>query len=146
MKLPAILVAFMSLVLFSCSRDMDGLRPNNTSLEGNWRMVVVKDNSTGFLSAKPGAITGDVDLSFVTVNSIKGFFNGKTPTNTLYADYTLGEIDGISIPCVSATKVAETSWGLDFLHNITSADNYSFEEDGKLRIHTAKKTLFFEKN
>ena len=146
MTRPGILVALLSLALFSCTRSVDRLRTNNDSLEGNWRMVAVKDNSTGFIQSKPGAIPGDVDVTFVAVTTGNGFINGKTPTNTLYADYRLGEIDGITIPSVAATKVAETSWGLDFLYNITKANTYSFEQDGKLRIHTEKKTLFFERN
>jgi hypothetical protein len=142
-----IMTAVLALALFSCSRDMDDeFRGNNEKLEGSWRMVAVKDNATGLTQTKPGSITGDVDIIFVAVNTAKGFINGKTPTNTLYADYSLGEIDIITISSVASTKVAETSWGLDFLYNARKADTYSFEQDGKLRIHTEKKTLFFERN
>ena len=151
MRRPGLLVAaLMSLALFSCSRNGDHLLvANNLSLEGNWRMVTVRDNSSGFMHTKPGAITGDVDITFVPVAPGKGFINGKTPTNELFKDcnqYTLGEGDKIAIPCISVTKVAETSWGLDFLQNITKSDSYSIEPDGKLRIHAEKKTLYFERN
>lgn len=145
MKRSGLLTALLSLVLFSCTRSVDFRTTNNASLEGRWRMQAVKDNTTGLTYTKPGAITGDVEITIVAVTTANGFFNGKTPTNTLYADYTLGEIDIITIPSVAATKVAETSWGLDFLYNITKSNTYSFEQDGKLRIHTEKKTLFFEK-
>lgn len=147
MKRPGLLVSLLALVLFSCTdKDSAALRTTNGTLEGNWRMSAVKDNNTGFVHGKPGAITGDVDVTFVTVSTANGFINGKTPTNTLNADYTLGDVDNIYIPAVAATKVAETSWGLDFLYNITKADTYSFEEDGKLRIHTEKVTLYFVRN
>jgi hypothetical protein len=152
MKLPGILLtAILSLALFSCSRnaDADLISTDKASLEGNWRMVLVKDHTSGLTYAKPGAIPGDVDLTFVAVNSDNGFINGKTPTNTLFADYTVYTLAGegkITIPSVAATKVAETSWGLDFLYNVTKSDSYSFTPDGKLRIHTEKKTLYFEKN
>jgi len=43
------------------------------------------------------------------------------------------------------TKVAETSWGDEFVQNITVAQSYSFETDGKLNIHTVSKTLTFRK-
>lgn len=147
MKRSGLLVSLLALVLFSCTdKDEAALGTTNDSLEGSWRMIAVKDNSTGFIHTRPGAITGEVELTFVAVTTASGFFNGKTPTNEFNANYTLGEIDNIQIPSVYHTKVAETSWGLDFLYSITFADSYSFEEDGRLRIHTEKKTLFFERN
>ena len=146
MNRPGILIALLAVTLFSCSRSMDGTSTISGSLEGTWRMVIVKDNATSLQYNKPGAITGDVEITIVVVNPGKGFINGKTPTNTLYGDYTTEPIDKISIPCVAYTKVAETSWGLDFLQNINTADTYSFEEGGRLRIHTNKKTLIFKRN
>jgi hypothetical protein len=152
MKLPGLLMAALfSLSLFSCSRDADDdmLANNNTSIEGSWRMVAVKNNSTGFIHGKPRAITGDVDIMFLAVSPDKGFINGKTPTNTIFRNsnqYNLGEAGKISIPCLAITKVAETSWGLDFVYSITKSDNYSIEPGGRLRIHTAEKTLYFERN
>jgi hypothetical protein len=151
MKRPGLLMAALfSLALFSCSRDADDdMLANNTSIEGSWRMVAVKNNSTGLIHGKPGAITGDVDIMFVAVNATKGFINGKTPTNTIFRDgneYTLGEAGRITIPCLAITKVAETSWGLDFVYSITKSDNYSIEPGGRLRIHTEEKTLYFERN
>jgi hypothetical protein len=146
-----LLVAIMALALFSCSRDADAdlLTTNKATIEGSWRMVAVKDNSNGLIHTKPGGITGDVDITFVAVSDDKGFLNGKTPTNTLFADcngYTLGAEGKITIPCVAHTKVAETSWGIDFLYSITKSDNYSIEPGGKLSIHTEMKTLYFERN
>jgi hypothetical protein len=151
MKRPGILMAaFLSLALFSCSRDADELQAfNKNSIEGNWRMVAVKNNSTGLIHTKPGAITGDVDIMFLAVTPDKGFINGKTPTNTIFRNsnqYDLGERGNISIPCLAITKVAETSWGLDFVYSITKSDNYSIEPGGRLRIHTEEKTLYFERN
>lgn len=151
MKRPGMLMAaLLSLALFSCSRDADNdMLANNTSIEGSWRMVAVKNNITGLVHGKPGAITGDVDIMFLAVNADKGFINGKTPTNEIFRnsnEYTLGESGKISIPCLSITKVAETSWGLDFVRSITKSDNYSIEPGGRLRIHSAEKTLYFERN
>lgn len=135
----------MALALFSCSRDLDGL-PVNKNIEGNWRMVLVKVNSTGFMHTKPGAVTGDVDITFVAATPGKGFINGRTPSQPIEAEYELSSPDGMKIPVITYGKIAETSWGLDFLYNIISADTWSIEQDGKLRIHTANKTLYFERN
>jgi hypothetical protein len=147
MKRPGLLVSLLALVLFSCTdKDAAALRTTNGPLEGNWRMIAVKNNSTGFIHTKPGAITGDVDITFVSVSSGKGFINGKTPTNTLNGDYTLDLTNKIDIGPLMASKVAETSWGLDFLYSVEKADTYTFEENGRLNIHTEKKTLFFERN
>jgi hypothetical protein len=140
-----LLAAILSLALFSCTRTVDNIRTND-SLEGTWRMVAVKDNGSGLLHSKPGAITGELEITFVAVSATTGFISGKTPINELSANYTLSESNGISIPAVFYSKVAETSWGLDFLHHIAKADTYSFGEDGKLQIHTGEKTLYFTRN
>jgi hypothetical protein len=152
MKRPGILMtAILSLALFSCSRDADSdmIRLGKTSIEGNWRMVLVKDNVSGLSYAKPGATPGDVEITFVAVTIYNGFINGRTPTNSVYGDYKLYRVSNdsrITIPSMSSTDVVETSWGLNFLYNIMKSDSYSIEPDGKLRIHTEKKTLYFERN
>jgi hypothetical protein len=51
----------------------------------------------------------------------------------------------MSIPDLGMTKVAETSWGNEFVKNIRDAREYSFEVGGKLNIKTAEKTLTFQK-
>jgi len=43
------------------------------------------------------------------------------------------------------TKVAETSWGILFVNNIRSSQEYSFEVGGLLNIKTTNKTLTFHK-
>lgn len=141
-----LMAAFASLLLISCSRDAD-LLPNPGTLEGSWRMVIVKDNFTGLSHTKPGAITGEVKITFVAVEPRNGFFNGKTPTNVFSGDeYTVGDSGKLTIPTIASTDAIETSWGLDFFQNITKSDNYSIEPDGKLRIYTGKKTLYFERD
>jgi hypothetical protein len=146
MKRPGLLVSLLALVLFSCT-DKDAAIPiTNDTLEGSWRMIAVKDHNTGLIHFKPGAITGDVDISIVAVNNERGFINGKTPTNTLNGGYTVSNKNLINFGPMMASKVAETSWGLDFLYSVESADTYAFDLDGKLMLHTEKKTLFFERN
>ena len=148
MKRPGMLMAaFLGLALLSCSRDADDLiQNNNATLEGGWRMVLVKDNASSFIYTKPGAITGDVDINFVAVTATKGFITGKTPSQEIEAEYEMGSPGFIRIPVITYGKIAETSLGIDFLHSFISADTYSFEPDGKLRIHTGKKTLYFIRN
>ena len=146
MKRPGLLVSLLALVLFSCTDKDTAIPINNDTLEGNWRMVAVKNNSTGLIHTKPGAITGDVDLSIVAVNNERGFINGKTPTNTINGGYTVSNENLINFGPMMATKVAETSWGLDFLYSVESTDTYAFDLDGRLMLHTEKKTLFFVRN
>jgi hypothetical protein len=43
------------------------------------------------------------------------------------------------------SKVAETSWGEQFVDNITEAQQYSFETGARLNIRTTKKVLTFQK-
>ena len=45
----------------------------------------------------------------------------------------------------SMTKVAETLWGNEFVNNIRTSQEYSFEIGGRLNIITTSKTLTFQK-
>jgi hypothetical protein len=51
----------------------------------------------------------------------------------------------MNIPNLPMTKVAETSWGKEFVDNIRSAEKYSFDMDHHLVIHTAANILVFQK-
>ena len=143
-----LLMAFMLLALFtmnSCKKsDHCGSTP--TSLAGTWKMVLVKDNTSGVETSKPSALNGDVIISFSPVNSTQGSMSGNSPSNQLGPnDYTLGPNQAISIPSLTMTKIAETSWGKQFVDNIRSADAYSFGACSRLVIKTASKDLHFEK-
>lgn len=144
--------AFLVLLLLtvaSCKKTAHNDSP--VSIEGTWKMILVKTNDSNIALTKPSSIEGDVVISFVPNSDTTGTFSGRTPTNEItgfgywFNVYTLGPSETISIPGLSMTKVGETSWGYEFVNNITKAQQYSFSNAAKLNIHTADKTLVFER-
>src|SRR4030095_144863 len=133
------------LIQVSCTKkDANDSVP--VSLEGKWRMILVKDNTSGLVTSKPLSIQGEVEITFTTANSTNGTFRGFTPTNEIAQnDYTVGTNQSISIPNLSMTKVIETIWGNQFVENIRSSQQYSFETGNKLIIKTTNKILTFLK-
>lgn len=137
--------AIMGLLLLSCNKSVS-TSPKPTSLEGAWRMIVVKDNVSGLTITKSNEIPGDVDIVFTPGSLTNGTFTGNTPTNEIWQNsYSVGINQSITIPCLSMTKVMETTWGDEFVDNICSSQNYSFEKDGLLIIKTINKTLTFRR-
>lgn len=109
-------------------------------------MILVKDNTSGLTLTKPSSIQGDVDITFTSTNSTMGIFFGNTPTNDIWQnDYSIGANQAIAISVLSMTKVGETSWGKQFVDNILTSQNYSFESGDRLTIKTTNKTLTFRK-
>lgn len=117
-----------------------------TSLDGKWRMLSVKDNTSGLITTKPATIQNDVDITFTFTNPTTGTFTGNTPTNDIGKnDCSIGANQTISIPALAMTKVAETSWGILFVANIRASLEYNFGTGGILNITTTNKTLSFRK-
>ena len=145
MKQVAFSVVLLSLVLFSCTKYIS--KPAApTTLEGNWRMIAVKDNSSGSIITKPSLIQGDVDITFAAADDVSGKISGHTPTNQIWqSDYFTGANRLLRIPALAMTKLAETSWGGEFVINIRSSEHYGFASDGKLIITTTEKTLTFQR-
>jgi hypothetical protein len=141
MKRAVYLILFISATLFSCTRS----NAVNRTLDGKWRMILVEDHATGTTESKPSAVQGDVDIVFADTSTTGGTINGFTPTNSLFADYSTGAHNTLSIPSVFATQVIETTWGTSFLDNITSSVNYTFTAEGDLRIHTGTIALVFKR-
>jgi len=109
-------------------------------------MLHVKDNASGLTTTKSSSIQNDVDITFTSTNSSIGTFIGNTPTNDIWKnEYSIGANQTICIPNLAMTKVAETSWGILFVNNIRSSQEYSFEVGGLLNIKTTNKTLTFHK-
>lgn len=132
------------LLLFSCKKSATDNIPG--SLEGRWKMILVSDNATNTSLSKPASISQDVIITFHPTRSSTGTVTGKTPTNEIHQNsYSLGANQAISIPVLSMTKVAETSWGAEFVDNIRDAQQYSFQAGGQLTIRTTNKTLIFQK-
>ncbi len=144
MKLSILLMLLIGLMFFSCKKNVSDTVP--TSLNGTWKMIIVKENSTSATMTKPSSIQGNVLITFVSNSSTTGTFSGKTPSNDIDTnDYSTGTNQAILIPNLSMTKVGETSWGSQFIDNIRDAQQYSFETGGKLNIRTIKKNLTFKK-
>ncbi len=145
MKQIFFLVAIIGLTLFSCKKT-DSCDPIPTSLDGKWRMIIVKENTTGSTTTKPSSIQGDVDITFTSTSATNGTFIGNTPSNEIQQnDYSIGTNQSLTIPNLSMTKVGETSWGKEFVDNIRSSQEYNFENCGRLNIKTTNKTLTFQK-
>jgi hypothetical protein len=138
-------IAILSLVLVSCSKK-ESADPVLNSIEGAWRMVIVKDNVSGLAITKPSSVQGNVDIIFTPASLTNGIFSGHTPTNDIQQnDYSTGSDRTISIPNLSMTKVAETTWGNEFVAHIRNSREYYFETDGNLSIKTISKTLTFKR-
>ena len=138
------LMPVIILSLFSCKKDTPELV--SSSLDGTWRMILVKDNTSNNITTKPASLYGDVIITFVSNSVSKGVFNGNTPTNDLGPDvYSLGSGNTIFIPSLNMTKVAETSWGFQFVANIRDAQQYKLAAGDLLNIITSSKTLTFQK-
>jgi hypothetical protein len=138
-------VLIIGFSLFSCAK------PNNqcssqASLDGKWRMVYVKENVSGSTLTKPATTQGEVDILFISTSSTGGTFTGYTPTNEIFqSDFYVAVGQALTIANLAMTKVAETSWGNEFVENIRDARSYSFDNAGQLNIKTVNKTLSFRK-
>ena len=145
MKQTFLFIAIISLTLFSCKKP-NSVDPIPTSLEGKWRMIIVKENASGFTTIKPSSIQGNVDITFTPTITTNGTFMGNTPTNDIaQSDYSTGTNQSLTVSNLLMTKVAETSWGKEFVDNIRSSEEYSFDKSGRLNIKTTFKTLTFKK-
>ena len=152
MKLTICFFAILSMVTFSCQKqnvaapkqNADKSSPGN--LEGSWRMIAVTDNPTGIVMTKPSSVQNDVEITFSPVNDISGTFSGHTPTNDISgSDYSTGTNHLLNVLFLAMTKVAETSWGQEFVDNIRSSLQYGFDSGNNLIIKTTGKTLTFQK-
>lgn len=149
MKQTLFIILLAVLTQTSCTKKSDicNCDPSDPiSLNGKWRMIIVKDNTSGSETTKPLSIKGDVDIIFTISNSANGTFIGNTPTNEIWPnDFSVGLNQSLIIPDLSMTKVGETSWGNEFVDNIRSSQAYSFENCNKLTIKTTNKTLTFQR-
>jgi len=145
MKQILFLISILGLTQFSCTKS-NSCDATPTSLDGKWRMIIVKENISGSSTTKPSSILGDVDITFTSINPTNGTFIGNTPSNDIEPnDYSVGPNQSLTIPNLSMTKVGETSWGNEFVDNIRSSQEYTFENCIRLNIKTTNKTLTFQK-
>jgi hypothetical protein len=145
MKQAIIFLLIIWVTMLSCKK-INSISSSPLSLEGKWRMIVVKDNASGVIITKPSSIQGNVDITFSSQSATDGFFYGNTPSNEIGQNaYSIGFNHLITIPVLSMTKVMETSWGDQFVNNIRGSHDYNFEIGGDLNIKTSGKTLTFRK-
>ena len=138
-------VVFFCTAMLSCQRQ-NSMTSNEGSLDGKWKMIIVKDNFSGSATTKPSSIQGEVEITFTIINASNGTFTGNTPTNDIWQNnFYVGANQALSIPVLSMTKVMETSWGNEFVSNICSSQTYSFDVHKLLHIKTTTKTLVFQK-
>ena len=138
-------IAFLSLAMFSCSKEYS-VESVPSTLEGTWRMFEVKDNSSGSITTKPSDLKGDVEITFTPTSNNSGVLVGHTHTNFISeSGYATAVNQTLTIPVLNITKIWETSWGGEFVTNICSSYAYHFDVDGNLIITTANKTLIFER-
>jgi hypothetical protein len=145
MKQVLFFVAMLSLILLGCKKS-DSSKQAPTSLEGKWKMINVNDNTTGLITTKSTSTQNDVIITFTLANLISGTFIGNTPTNEIGKNsFSIGTNQTIIIPVLAMTKIGETPWGILFVDNICSSQEYAFEIGGILKIKTTNKTLSFLK-
>ncbi len=77
MKQILLLISIIGLTQFSCTKS-DSCDPIPTSIDGKWRMIIVKENISGSSTTKPYSIPGDVDITFTSTSSTNGTFIGNT--------------------------------------------------------------------
>lgn len=129
------------LSLVACRKNN---QPANNALSGNWRMVSVKEISSGQINLKPIGTNGDVDISLTFYSATQGNLLGNTPSNALNGTFTISANNAINLSAVSATKVAETVWGNYFYSNTLTIERYGFTAAGLLELYTNNYILQFE--
>ena len=108
MRLSKIYTFIFFILLAACKRD-NVSNPFERSLQGEWKLVSVKEKSTGSIFLKPAGSSSDIIISFKGSN-----FSGHTLRNT-FSDgtYTLNGMD-LTFGSFSMTKVLEDDWGRMF--------------------------------
>lgn len=104
-------IPLILLFLAACTKEAAD-KPNlqQNSLEGEWKLVSVKDKSTGSIAFKPSGYAGDIIIKF------KGnSFSGHTLINAFSdGSFTLNSNE-LMIGVFSMTKVMEEEWGSSFV-------------------------------
>lgn len=152
MKQLLFLISLVGLMQFSCVKskicsEPDACSSTNTSLDGKWRMIMVKDNISGSISTKPDSVERDVDITFTSLSATTGTFSGNTINNSIWLNntYSTDSNKSLTIKDLYMTKAGEAKWGNEFVNNIRNSQEYSFEKCDKLNIRTTNKTLIFQR-
>ena len=149
MKLVTSLAVILAVFLSACNKpatQVENEEVATNEITGSWKMIAVQDIASGTITSKPSTIQKDVVITLVATGANTGTFTGFTPSNTIDENpYTVGNGQALAIPTLSMTKIKETSWGNEFVKNITAAMEYHLEP-AILHIKTPSKMLVFIKN
>lgn len=104
-----IFAAAFLVLMTACKKDKVS-NPQN-SLEGQWKLVIVKDKSTGATYSSPAGSSRDIIINFKTNG-----FSGQTLRNSFSdGSYTLLNGSDITFGSFNMTKIAEDEWGSMFI-------------------------------
>nr|WP_294907941.1 hypothetical protein [uncultured Lacibacter sp.] len=102
------------MMAIACSKESA-----NPELAGTWRLLEVKDKSTGQTLTYPAGSNGFILLHI----KADGSFSGNTLKNTLDSGtYTLPETGKVNFGTFAMTKVAENELGTAFLTVLMSCN------------------------
>lgn len=109
MRISGIYIVVLLVLLAGCRKDTDPAIPQN-SMEGEWKLIMVIDKSTGSQFFKLPGTSGDVIIRF-TSNS----FSGHTIMNIIGGDFSFQNNRDITFNFFSMSKVMEDEWGSMFV-------------------------------
>lgn len=101
-------IAITSVVFFSCSKS-NFSNQTDTSLNGKWRMMTIKDNGSLVLTTKPAYLQGEVEITFTAISATTGTFTGITPSNDIWTNDLLNRCPS---NFVHTTIRYDKSWGI----------------------------------
>ncbi|WP_143569752.1 META domain-containing protein [Tenacibaculum agarivorans] len=146
------LTMFLTLCLFltgmmSCSDDKDNIISDSSKLEGKWTVVhYIVDGNTITKNDKPtwpDYNNGDITLELAPINGHhKGKVVGKSVTNSLTGDYTLGKNNTIAFS-IFTTEITEPEW--TDLFKTYKINRYEIKEE-KLYLYYDTTSIVLEKN
>lgn len=108
-------------------------------------MMAVYESNPARVHVRPNDMR-DVVITFHQRSPSGGTLTGYTPANQIFpCDYTVTADQGLSVPALNITKVAEHEWGAYFVDHITTAQRYHFE-NGALWITATGNRLVFKRH
>lgn len=121
MRIPGLFITTLILLFVGCKKEETPSTSQN-SLDGEWKLVMVKDKGTGDQFFKLPGTSGDVVIRFSGNN-----FSGHTLINNLAdGEYTFVNGSELTIGSFAMTKVMEDQWGGMFLTVLQSCGLQSF--------------------
>jgi hypothetical protein len=139
-RLSSLLALVGLLTLFSCNKN----ETEANGLQGKWQLLLINDLATGTSMAKPASELREVTISFYC-NGSSGGFAGNTHANIFSGEYKNPSAQLLTIESYGGTKVLDGPWSCAFSDNFIDTQSYSFDNNGKLQLHTPQKTLVFKR-